>query len=89
MALRNSLELTIIIRYGTTMSVSQFIKMKTVAVLTIALFVSVSFIHDTLILFLNSFAFFESMKPLVSVSSSIVEIYDTSVSATDLSRKNR
>nr|XP_022301774.1 uncharacterized protein LOC111109825 [Crassostrea virginica] len=44
MALRNSLELTMIIRYGTTMSVSQFIKMKTVAILTIALFVSIDFV---------------------------------------------
>ena len=61
MALRNSLELTIIIRYGTTMSVSQFIKMKTVAVLTIVLFVSVSSIHDTFNTILNGFAFFESM----------------------------
>lgn len=54
------------------MSVSQFIKMKTVAILTIALFVSVSFIHDKFNTFLNSFAFFESMKPLVYFSSSIV-----------------
>ena len=46
--------------------------MKTVAVLTIALFVSVSSINDTFKTILNGIAFFESMKPLVSFSSSIV-----------------
>ena len=89
MALRNSLELTMIIRYGTTMSVSQIIKMKTVAVLTVALFVSVSSIHNTFNTILNGFSFFESLKSFIWFPFLVVLFKNTihMLAATDLSCK--